>query len=145
IEHLKHAAKKNGGGRVDFLLACCYAQNGRRSSRSSTCAGRSRRTSATGFSPATTGPSIPSASCRSSRSVSPPSGATGTGPKSYTAPVKRRRPSSKPADRKNRGALRPSVILLAAGVGSRLRSARPGVLHKVAGRTLLDASLETAA
>jgi hypothetical protein len=25
---LKHAAKKNGGGRVDFLLACCYAQNG---------------------------------------------------------------------------------------------------------------------
>ena len=28
IEHLKHAARKNGGGRVDFLLACCYAQNG---------------------------------------------------------------------------------------------------------------------
>jgi|SRR6476659_585838 len=28
IEHLKRAAKKNGGGRVDFLLACCYAQNG---------------------------------------------------------------------------------------------------------------------
>ena len=28
IEHLKHAAKKNGGGRVDFLLACCYAQSG---------------------------------------------------------------------------------------------------------------------
>jgi tetratricopeptide (TPR) repeat protein len=28
IEHLKHAWKKNGGGRVDFLLACCYAQSG---------------------------------------------------------------------------------------------------------------------
>jgi tetratricopeptide (TPR) repeat protein len=28
IEHLKHAARKNGGGRVDFLLACCYAQSG---------------------------------------------------------------------------------------------------------------------
>jgi tetratricopeptide (TPR) repeat protein len=28
IEHLKHAAKKTGGGRVDFLLACCYAQSG---------------------------------------------------------------------------------------------------------------------
>jgi tetratricopeptide (TPR) repeat protein len=28
IEHLKHAVKKNGGGRVDFLLACCYAQSG---------------------------------------------------------------------------------------------------------------------
>lgn len=28
IEHLKHAAKKNGGGRVEFLLACCYAQTG---------------------------------------------------------------------------------------------------------------------
>ena len=28
IEHLKQAARKNGGGRVDFLLACCYAQNG---------------------------------------------------------------------------------------------------------------------
>jgi tetratricopeptide (TPR) repeat protein len=28
IEHLKEAARKNGGGRVDFLLACCYAQTG---------------------------------------------------------------------------------------------------------------------
>ncbi len=29
IEHLKNAvAHKNGGGRVDFLLACCYAQSG---------------------------------------------------------------------------------------------------------------------
>jgi tetratricopeptide (TPR) repeat protein len=28
IEHLKHAPRKNGGGKVDFLLACCYAQTG---------------------------------------------------------------------------------------------------------------------
>ncbi len=28
IDHLKRAARKNGGGRVDFLLACCYAQIG---------------------------------------------------------------------------------------------------------------------
>jgi tetratricopeptide (TPR) repeat protein len=28
IEHLKRAVRKNGGGKVDFLLACCYAQNG---------------------------------------------------------------------------------------------------------------------
>jgi len=28
IEHLKRAARKNGGGRVEFLLACCYAQQG---------------------------------------------------------------------------------------------------------------------
>lgn len=28
IEHLKRAVRKNGRGRVDFLLACCYAQNG---------------------------------------------------------------------------------------------------------------------
>ena len=28
IEHLQRAAKKNGHGRVDFLLACCYAQTG---------------------------------------------------------------------------------------------------------------------
>lgn len=30
IEHLKRAVRKNGGGKVDFLLACCYAQNGER-------------------------------------------------------------------------------------------------------------------
>jgi len=28
IEHAKRAARKNGGGKVDFLLACCYAQSG---------------------------------------------------------------------------------------------------------------------
>jgi tetratricopeptide (TPR) repeat protein len=30
IDHLKRAVRKNGGGKVDFLLACCYAQNGER-------------------------------------------------------------------------------------------------------------------
>ncbi|HYB52653.1 MAG TPA: tetratricopeptide repeat protein [Thermoanaerobaculia bacterium] len=30
IEHLKRAFRKNGAGKVDFLLACCYAQNGER-------------------------------------------------------------------------------------------------------------------
>ena len=38
----------------------------------------------------------------------------------------------------------PRVIVLAAGVGSRMRSARPKVLHRVAGRTLLDAVLTAA-
>lgn len=28
IAHLNQAARKNGGGKVDFLLACCYAQQG---------------------------------------------------------------------------------------------------------------------
>src|SRR5688572_21046648 len=28
IGHLQRAARKNGGGKVDFLLACCYAQRG---------------------------------------------------------------------------------------------------------------------
>ncbi len=36
------------------------------------------------------------------------------------------------------------MILLTAGVGSRLRSSRPGVLHRVGGRTLLEAALATA-
>ena len=38
----------------------------------------------------------------------------------------------------------PRVIVLAAGIGSRMRSARPKVLHRVAGRTLLDAVLAAA-
>ena len=28
IERAKRAGRKNGGGKVDFLLACCYAQSG---------------------------------------------------------------------------------------------------------------------
>ncbi|HEY4229269.1 MAG TPA: bifunctional UDP-N-acetylglucosamine diphosphorylase/glucosamine-1-phosphate N-acetyltransferase GlmU [Thermoanaerobaculia bacterium] len=38
----------------------------------------------------------------------------------------------------------PRVIVLAAGLGSRMRSARPKVLHRVAGRTLLEAVLASA-
>jgi bifunctional UDP-N-acetylglucosamine pyrophosphorylase / glucosamine-1-phosphate N-acetyltransferase len=38
----------------------------------------------------------------------------------------------------------PQVIVLAAGVGSRMRSTLPKVLHRVGGRTLLDAVLDTA-
>ena len=38
----------------------------------------------------------------------------------------------------------PRVIILAAGLGSRMRSARPKVLHRVAGRTLLEAVLASA-
>lgn len=38
----------------------------------------------------------------------------------------------------------PQVIVLAAGVGSRMRSTIPKVLHRVGGRTLLDAVLDTA-
>ncbi|HEY7864227.1 MAG TPA: NTP transferase domain-containing protein, partial [Thermoanaerobaculia bacterium] len=39
----------------------------------------------------------------------------------------------------------PRVVVLAAGVGSRMRSSLPKVLHKVAGRTLLEAVLDAAA
>jgi bifunctional UDP-N-acetylglucosamine pyrophosphorylase/glucosamine-1-phosphate N-acetyltransferase len=38
----------------------------------------------------------------------------------------------------------PQVVVLAAGVGSRMRSAIPKVLHRIGGRTLLDAVLDTA-
>ena len=38
----------------------------------------------------------------------------------------------------------PRVVVLAAGVGSRMRSALPKVLHRIGGRTLLDAVLDTA-
>jgi bifunctional UDP-N-acetylglucosamine pyrophosphorylase/glucosamine-1-phosphate N-acetyltransferase len=37
------------------------------------------------------------------------------------------------------------VVVLAAGAGTRMRSARPKVLHRVAGRTMLDAVLDAAA
>ncbi len=39
----------------------------------------------------------------------------------------------------------PRVVVLAAGVGSRMRSTLPKVLHRIGGRTLLDAVLDTAA
>jgi len=38
----------------------------------------------------------------------------------------------------------PRVVVLAAGVGSRMRSALPKVLHRVAGRTLVEAVLDAA-
>ncbi len=38
----------------------------------------------------------------------------------------------------------PRVVILAAGVGSRMRSVIPKVLHRIGGRTLLDAVVETA-
>jgi bifunctional UDP-N-acetylglucosamine pyrophosphorylase/glucosamine-1-phosphate N-acetyltransferase len=55
------------------------------------------------------------------------------------SPSKKRRPAAA------RTATRPSVILLATGAGMNLRSSRPGVLHRVGGRTLLEAALETCA
>ena len=39
----------------------------------------------------------------------------------------------------------PAVVILAAGVGSRMRSSIPKVLHRVGGRTLIEAVLDVAA
>lgn len=52
----------------------------------------------------------------------------------------------RPARRSSGGAMDqpPRVVILAAGVGSRMRSSIPKVLHRVGGRTLLEAVLETA-
>jgi len=50
------------------------------------------------------------------------------------------RPRSRPRDTEPP----PQVVVLAAGVGSRMRSTLPKVLHRVGGRTLLDAVLDTA-
>jgi len=38
----------------------------------------------------------------------------------------------------------PQIVVLAAGLGSRMRSALPKVLHRIGGRSLLEAVLETA-
>ena len=54
-------------------------------------------------------------------------------------PVKRARKPS-PAT----GEAQPSAVILAAGVGSRMRSSVPKVLHRVAGRTLLEAVIDAA-
>jgi bifunctional UDP-N-acetylglucosamine pyrophosphorylase/glucosamine-1-phosphate N-acetyltransferase len=54
---------------------------------------------------------------------------------------KRRGPSSTAGG----PAAAPQVVVLAAGVGSRMRSALPKVLHRVGGRTMLDAVLDAAA
>ena len=42
------------------------------------------------------------------------------------------------------GEARPSAVILAAGIGSRMRSSVPKVLHRVAGRTLLEAVIDAA-
>jgi bifunctional UDP-N-acetylglucosamine pyrophosphorylase / glucosamine-1-phosphate N-acetyltransferase len=42
------------------------------------------------------------------------------------------------------GEAAPSAVILAAGVGSRMRSSVPKVLHRVAGRTLLEAVVDAA-
>src|SRR5262249_11970714 len=38
----------------------------------------------------------------------------------------------------------PRAVILAAGIGSRMRSSLPKVLHRVAGRTLLEAVVDAA-
>ncbi len=43
-----------------------------------------------------------------------------------------------------KGEAQPVVVILTVGVGARLRSSLPGVLHRVAGQTLLETILETA-
>jgi bifunctional UDP-N-acetylglucosamine pyrophosphorylase/glucosamine-1-phosphate N-acetyltransferase len=50
----------------------------------------------------------------------------------------------KPGGSASVSAAAPRVVILAAGLGSRMRSARPKVLHRVAGRTLLEAVLASA-
>ncbi len=61
-----------------------------------------------------------------------------------TRPVKRSKPPRPRASARADGGP-PRVVVLAAGVGSRMRSTLPKVLHRVAGRTLLDAVLDAAA
>src|SRR5262249_35325305 len=112
----------------------------RRDRPSSTCGAQSKRTSATASWPATTRTSTPSATARNSRTCSRPDAGTPL----YTRGVKKGPPSKKRRPAAARAA-RPSVILLATGAGMNLRSSRPGVLHRVGGRTLLEASLETCA
>ena len=59
---------------------------------------------------------------------------------------KKTRPVSRPRRRRDTGTAEsaPQVVVLAAGVGSRMRSTLPKVLHRIGGRTLLDAVLDTA-
>jgi len=55
-------------------------------------------------------------------------------------------PKRRPARPKARAeaSVAPRVVVLAAGIGSRMRSTLPKVLHRIGGRTLLDAVLDTA-
>ncbi len=57
----------------------------------------------------------------------------------------KRRSGSRPASGRTAAAAAPRVVVLAAGIGSRMRSALPKVLHRVAGRTLVEAVLASAA
>ena len=57
--------------------------------------------------------------------------------------MKRSKPARRGASQAN--AAVPRVAILAAGIGSRMRSSLPKVLHRVAGRTLLEAVLDAAA
>src|SRR5512132_2640280 len=62
---------------------------------------------------------------------------------SMKASAKRKR-SVRPRSRPRETEPPPQVVVLAAGVGSRMRSTLPKVLHRVGGRTLLDSVLDTA-
>ena len=55
-----------------------------------------------------------------------------------------KKPSKGASKRVPAAAAAPRVVVLAAGVGSRMRSALPKVLHRVAGRTLVEAVLDAA-
>src|SRR5262249_30768718 len=102
------------------------------------------------FSRATTAISTPSARCRSSRNCSRPDpdkrSADGGRPPAAsqrTEPMKRSKPARRGASRADAAA--PRVVILAGGIGSGMRSSLPRVLHRVAGRTLLEAVLDAAA
>ena len=55
-----------------------------------------------------------------------------------------KKPSKGASKRASAAPAAPRVVVLAAGVGSRMRSALPKVLHRVAGRTLVEAVLDAA-
>lgn len=59
-------------------------------------------------------------------------------------PTKRKKSAPKGRGRAAGAEAPPRVVVLAAGVGSRMRSTVPKVLHRIGGRTLLDAVLDTA-
>ncbi len=64
------------------------------------------------------------------------------------ASTRKGRATPRPSIRRGRGGggpeTPPQIVVLAAGVGSRMRSTLPKVLHRIGGRTLLDAVLDTA-
>ncbi len=64
------------------------------------------------------------------------------------ASTRKGRATPRPSVRRGRGGggpeTPPQIVVLAAGVGSRMRSTLPKVLHRIGGRTLLDAVLDTA-